>query len=217
MSSGAQSGSRWSVQAGGGRGDYFPSNRLQIRRWCKQTYQATHITDWVSQLGEVTWYFGVWVFCSVGQCGGGTKADGQQKLKISITGVVAKLLYIYTWKSTCCSLVPLVSSDNPRDWNLEESRQAPFGHEFAGNVFTCFDTTGALQGSSGSVKGKILNAVSYDLWNRAIVLVSLHLQKNTRGVAHERDTSTDPGLRREHFGDPLAHYRAILPFSQKVW
>ena len=138
--------------SGGGRGDYFPSNRLQIRRWCKQTYQATHITDWVSQLGEVTWYFGVWVFCSVEQCGGGTKADGQQKLKISITGVVAKLLYIYTWKSTCCSLVPLVSSDvakllyiytwrstccslvplvssdNPRDWNLEESRQAPFGH-----------------------------------------------------------------------------------------
>ena len=141
--------------SGGGRGDYFPSNRLQIRRWCKQTYQATHITDWVSQLGEVTWYFGVWVFCSVEQCGGGTKADGQQKLKISITGVVAKLLYIYTWKSTCCSLVPLVSSDNPRDWNLEESRQAPFGHEFAGNVLTYFNTTGALQGSSGSVKGKI--------------------------------------------------------------
>ena len=143
------------LKRGGGRGDYFPSKRLQIRRWCKQTYQATHITDWVSQLGEVTWYFGVWVFCSVEQCGGGTKADGQQKLKISITGVVAKLLYIYTWKSTCCSLVPLVSSDNPRDWNLEESRQAPFGHEFAGNVLTYFNTTGALQGSSGSVKGKI--------------------------------------------------------------
>ena len=35
-------------------------------------------------------------------------------------------------------------------------------------------------------------------------------------VAHERDTSTDPGPRREHFGDPLAHYRAILPLSQKV-
>ena len=82
---------------------------------------------------------------------------------------------------------------------------------------------GAFQGSNGSVKETYLNAVPYDLETaadyRAIVLVSLHLQKILGKVTHEHDTSTDPGPRREHFGDPLAHYRAILqtlPTLRKV-
>ena len=50
----------------------------------------------------------------------------------------------------------------------------------AANVLTNFNTTGALQGSSGRVGGKYLNAGSSDLWNHAIALVSILLRNVVR-------------------------------------